>query len=223
LSELNRQYAAKNQQRRSEDIVADPTAKQFRPQPYIQLAKIFDEAGYDAAAKKVRVQFEKNKTRYGGVGFLARIWRHMLGLFLLYGYESERALYAVLACAFVSWIVFQFAYDSNQIKPSKDNEVQAQAPYLAPHARVPFYASIYAVDTLVPIIDLNQKKNWVVTTTTSDSVASEQRTGWLPKAWQLILGWGPYCLLIFNTFFGWLMTTLFVAGVSGFLRTARKV
>jgi hypothetical protein len=34
--------------------------------------------------------------------------------------------------------------------------------------------------------------------------------------------WGAGVLLIFNTFFSRLMTTLFAAGVTGLLRTARE-
>jgi hypothetical protein len=30
------------------------------------------------------------------------------------------------------------------------------------HPRIQFNAAVFAVDTLVPIVDLNQKKNWVV-------------------------------------------------------------
>ena len=59
-----------------------------------------------------------------------------------------------------------------------------------------FRAPVYAVDTLVPIVDLQQKKNWLLKTP----------------------NWKLESLLIFNTFFGWLMTTLFAAGVTGLLR-----
>ena len=46
------------------------------------------------------------------------------------------------------------------------------------------------------------------------AVLEEIRARQIPERW-------PGALLMFNTFFGWLMTTLFVAGVSGLIRTNR--
>jgi hypothetical protein len=90
---------------------------------------------------------------------------------------------------------------------------------------VPFNAIVYAVDTLVPIVDLGQKKNWTVTTLSSISDDPNERvTYWEEffRIWQTFPNQFIALLLIFNTFFGWFMTTLFAAGVSGLLRTARE-
>ena len=72
---------------------------------------------------------------------------------------------------------------------------------------------------------LNQKKNWVVDPLTRYSGAqASQKVGLFGSAYPL---WStapdrPAALLVIvNTFFGWLMTTLFAAGVTGFLRRGR--
>src|SRR5262249_2188323 len=65
--------------------------------------------------------------------------------------------------------------------------------------RPSFNPFIYSIDTLVPIVDFNQKKSWII-----DPMRNTYGA-----------------LLVFNTFFGWMMTTLFAAGVTGLLRTGR--
>ena len=122
----------------------------------------------------------------------------------------------------------------NQYVPvsSSSSPIQARAP--AP--RVTFNAFTYAIDTLVPIVDFNQRKNWVVEPLTAltdryrnkppqvSGEANSVRTylyDFPLDVWRDIPLWGAGALFVFNTFFGWLMTTLFAAGVTGLLRTAR--
>ena len=122
--------------------------------------------------------------------------------------------------------LFQIGYDSNQIAvAASDNQESAQASFLPKHARIPFNAIVYAVDTLVPIVDLNQKKNWTVTALSSFSGEPNKRLSYWEEFGKVLETFPNNCfalLLIFNTFFGWFMTTLFAAGVSGLLRTAKE-
>jgi hypothetical protein len=198
--------------------------KQFKPQPYIQLAKTFHAAGYEAAAHKVLVRLERNKTRYSDIGVFRQFWRYMLDIFLRYGYAPFRPVLIVLVWAAASAALFQSGYDSKQIIASKDNQTIPSRSDPAQDARIPFNAIVYAVDTLVPIVDLNQKKNWTVSTLSSFSGGPDQRLGWceeVQRVWKTIPNQPLGVLLIFNTFFGWLMTTLFAAGISGLLRTGK--
>ena len=159
LDELDRQYAA----RKAKGGPAIPAAKQFRPQPYIQLATTFRESGYETAAQKSFVRLERNRTSYGNVGHLHWLWRKCaLDGCLRYGYSPLRPIVLVLLWAAVSAVLFQKGYDSHQIVPTKENQVVGEAPFLPQHARIPFNATVYAVDTLIPIVDLNQRKNWTV-------------------------------------------------------------
>ena len=202
----------------------DETVRQFKPQPYIQLAKTFRAAGYEAAAHKVLVRLERNKTRYSDIGVFRQFWRYMLDIFLRYGYAPFRPVLIVLVWAAASAALFQSGYDLKQIIASKDNQTIPGRSDPAQDARIPFNAIVYAVDTLVPIVDLNQKKNWTVSTLSSFSGGPDQRLGWceeIQKVWKTIPNQPLGVLLIFNTFFGWLMTTLFAAGISGLLRTGK--
>ena len=242
LDILDRQYARINVGHRWPDLILifsrviwrlrglapnpfDNLVKQFSPEPYIQLAKTFRAAGYETSAKAVLTRLERNRTRYSDIGFLFRLWRRMLDVLLRYGYSPFRPVLILIAWALFSAVVFQTAYDQNQIIAARDNQAIPTASDPSPRPRTAFNAFVYAVDTLVPIVDLNQKKSWTVKRLSAPPIDSAgQGRGWLETlkvVWRSRPEWGPGLLLIFNTFFGWLMTTLFAAGVTGLLRTGK--
>jgi hypothetical protein len=242
LDILDRQYARINVGHRWPDLILifsrvvwrlrglapnpfDNLVKQFSPEPYIQLAKTFRAAGYETSAKAVLTQLERNRTRYSDIGFFFRLWRWMLDVLLRYGYSPFRPVLILIAWALFSAVVFQTAYDQNQIIAARDNQAIPTASDPNPRPRTAFNAFVYAVDTLVPIVDLNQKKSWTVKRLNAPPIDSAgQGRGWLETikvVWRSRPEWGPGLLLIFNTFFGWLMTTLFAAGVAGLLRTGK--
>jgi hypothetical protein len=220
LSELDRQYTTRG----FGDQNGVSVRSEFRPQPYIQLAEAFRLMGYQAAAEKVFVHLERKRTWYGDIGILHKFWRFMLDVFLRYGYSPMRPVVFVLFWAAVSAVAFQNGYDHGRIVASKETQMEGAAPYLPQQARTQFNALLYAIDTLVPIVDLTQKRNWsVVAFSSYPSELDQHRTLWqeVCRVWQTIPNQPLGLLLIFNTFFGWLMTTLFAAGVSGLLRTGK--
>jgi hypothetical protein len=195
--------------RRREEAV-----RRFKPQPYMQLAKVVREGGHEAAANAILVQLERNRTRYGNLSPLRQMARHILDMVLRYGYKKFRPIWILLGWAIVSAIFFEVAYTRGQIVPSSGE-----------HPRVTFNAMVYAIDTLVPIVDLNQKKNWIVEPLSAQSRwAHIGAPMWCQQADVLCQfpDWGPGLLVFFNTFFGWAMTTFFAAGISGLLRTGRE-
>jgi hypothetical protein len=140
---------------RSLSAEARDSVKLFKPQPYIQLARVFHAAGFEAAAQRVYVRLERNMTRYSDIGFFRRFWRYLLDGTLRYGHRPFRPVAIILVWAVICSGFFQIGYDLSEIVPSKDNQVSAAASYLPPHPRIPFNAFVYSVDTLVPIVDLN--------------------------------------------------------------------
>jgi hypothetical protein len=243
LRMLDRQYARITADHRFPDLVLvfkrilwalgnlrsspfDELVKQFSPQPYIQLAKTFRAAGYESSAKAVLTRLERNRTRYSDIGFFFRLWRWLLDVLLRYGYSPFRPVLILIAWALFSAVVFQTAYDQNQIIAARVNQASPITSDPNPRPGTAFNALVYAVDTLVPIVDLNQKKNWTVKRLNAPPIdAVGQSRGWLETikvVWRSRPEWGPGLLLIFNTFFGWLMTTLFAAGVTGLLRTGKE-
>jgi hypothetical protein len=93
-------------------------------------------------------------------------------------------------------------------------------------ARPRFNALLYSVDTLLPIVDFNQKKSWTVETIGDapklPPPAPISYAESFDQVWYSLPRPGASLLLVVNTFFGWLMTTLFAAGISGLLPSGRE-
>jgi hypothetical protein len=193
----------------------------FKPQPYMQFARVLRRFGLDAAAEDVLVHLEKNRTRYSGYGPLRCAWRRCLQIGLRYGYSTWRPVAILAVWALLSAFVFESTYSAGHIIPTGGNVT----PPPNSHPRVQFNAAVFAVDTLVPIVDLNQKKNWVVDPLSRSWDQGRDRKLGLVSSWYPLWRTAPdrpaAMLVIFNTFFGWLLTTLFATGVSGFLRRGR--
>jgi hypothetical protein len=204
----------------------------FKPQPYLQLARAYRTAGYEKTANDILTHFQRNKTRYGDLGISRQIGRWFVDIFVQYGFAPFRPLSILVFWAFVSATVFQLAYNDGKILPIKDLQ----------QTRPRFNALLYAVDTLVPFVDFNQKKSWAVEVIGNPTpfvrppappsapaptpmnlplsigahwAALEEVFGELP-------GRGASFFVVFNTFFGWLMTSFLIAGVGGLLRSGRE-
>src|SRR5262249_29224685 len=144
----------------------DEARRRFKPQPYIQFSKVLRRAGYERAANDVLVRLERNRTRYSDFSWLRQISRWCLDGFLRYGHSPFRPVWIVLAWAIASSALFDIAYYNKRIVPAKDNQqgiaIGAGSTTVPATPRVTFNALIYSIDTLIPIVDFNQKKNWIV-------------------------------------------------------------
>jgi len=244
LSLLDREYAPRRAERSSLKLggLALPprprkacsryeAIRRFKPQPYLQLARVLRIAGMDKEANKVLARLESNRTRYGGFYWPNRLLRGFtFGFLLNYGFGWPRPAIVLLIWASISSVAFQIARSQHLIEPTWHNKENLAAkpdresnpPY------VPFNAPIFALDTLVPLVNLDQKENWEVEPMSHHMVEAGTRpfswrdyrtySGLLSSAPDRLVGW----LIIFNKFFGWLLTSLFAGGVTGLLRGGRE-
>jgi hypothetical protein len=204
----------------------------FSPQPYMQLARVVHQAGYEAAASHILVRMERNRTRYSGFGFWRQLGRWTSDLLARYGFSPLRPVWFLLGWSLISAVVFEYAYANGRMVPTFENsEKYSAASASTDEPRYAFNPIVYSLDTLVPLIDLNQKKNWHVEPLlqmgkmTASQLAEEMRrqpASLLGALWRLryslpndAIGW----LVLFNTFFGWVLTTFLAAGVTGVLRS----
>jgi hypothetical protein len=224
---IDQQYAVLNSASRWErfrlavkPLLGTPTGLpdallRFAAQPYIQLAKIVRQAGYEKAANRILVRLERNRTQYSDFGFPRRLARYILDLILRYGFSRFRPIWILVAWGLFSGVCFEAAYQRRGFVWNASDP-----------PRVTFNSLVYAIDTLVPIVDLNQKKHWIVEPLSvqsrliheGDRDLSSEVVGTLRQ----IPDWGAGLLVFFNTFFGWALTTFFAAGISGLLRTGRE-
>ena len=187
----------------------------FRPQPYEQLARTLRHMGHDRDARKIAMakQDALRRQTKGRMGW--KLWHLLLKGIIGYGYEPWRALIPLTVLFVVGTVVFSAArsFDAmtppnteRPIAPSVGNVVgttpQDATAVSARKCTVAypcFVPVVYALETMVPLVDLQQKKYW------------------LPNAGRAHGKWFLRYMCI-HTILGWLFTTLAVASLTGLIK-----
>jgi hypothetical protein len=211
----------------------------FTPKPYRQLAKVLREAGDDSGARKVLFEMERRRrkeedrrrreeignrrlslahsprlTAPMAAGFRvclhlgrwgSRLWGWLLKWTIGYGFHPGWAIWGLLLLAALGWGLFRHGYFSGAMAPT-DKEAYC---FFRDHQRQPpsyyqrFTASVYSLENSLPFVSLGQKDHW-----TPDP---NQQGWWRLASFLRGFRWGQILL-------GWLLATLFVAGVTGVVR-----
>jgi hypothetical protein len=174
-------------------------SKPFSPHVYTQLAEVYRRSGHEGFARQVAIRREKERGRQPDLSWGLRAWNRFLGLTVAYGYQPWRALVPLVVLFLLGWFLFtRPPAEEVMVHPStkKVDPISAAAchePYPC------FSPSIYVLDTLLPIVDLHQERNWVP--------ARPRPWG----VWYEVLTW----VLIGS---GWILTTAVVAGIGSLWR-----
>jgi sRNA-binding regulator protein Hfq len=176
----------------------------FRPKPYRQLAKVLREAGDDHGARKVLFEMERRRRRVEDRSLYSHLRSWFLRLTIGYGIYPLRALVGLALLWIIGWGLFRHGYFRGAIAPTDENAYH----FFRDHGWSPdfyprFTASIYSLENSLPFVNLGQKDHW-----TPDPNPRASR--WLPGFLRWFR-WGQVLL-------GWLLATLFVAGVTGVVR-----
>ncbi len=174
----------------------------FRPQPYDQLAQVFRRMGLEAEAVEVMIAKQEDLIRYGKLSLWGRLTRRILGVTIGHGYRSGQALLWSLAFVIIGALIFGWA-DAHSLMAPSSPEILTDPLYRA-SGTIPldyprFQALAYSLDAFLPIVDLHQESFW------------------LPDAGK------PFGALVrlylwIHIAAGWLLSTLFVSGVTGLVR-----
>jgi uncharacterized protein YjbI with pentapeptide repeats len=174
-------------------------SKPFSPQTYTQLAEVYRRSGHEGFARQVSIRREKERGRQPDLSWGLRAWNYFLGLTVAYGYQPWRALVPLVVLFILGW--FLFARPPAQhvmVHPSPNIKGPTSAAIC--HEPYPcFSPPVYVLDTLLPIIDLHQERNWVPARPRPWGVWYEALT------WVLIAS-------------GWVLTTAVVAGIGSLWR-----
>jgi hypothetical protein len=111
------------------------------PQPYEQLAWTYREAGHDHDARTILLAKYRNRTRQ--LHFPLRLWGHLQDVTVGYGYRPVRAL---------AWLVGLTVVVGVCSAVWEPRPVSSSAPT--------FNAAVYALDVVLPILDLGQEKSY---------------------------------------------------------------
>jgi hypothetical protein len=176
----------------------------FRPKPYRQLAKVLREAGDDGGARKVLFEMERRRRKAEGRSWHARLWGSVLKWTIGYGFYPWRALGWLVLLTIVGWGLFRFGYFSGAVAPTdKDAYCFFRTQGRPPDYYQRFTASVYSLENSLPFVNLGQKDHWTPDPNPRGS----------PRMPGLLRGFRWVQVLL-----GWLLATLFVAGVTGVVR-----
>jgi hypothetical protein len=173
----------------------------FAAQPYEQLAAVYRQAGQDDQARKVAIARRADLRRYGDLNWYRWFGNWFLDRTIRYGYQTWRAA-AGLAAVFVVFLALSIlAQHQHVIVPVRDIEGLHSVPSAAQcTSDYPcFYPAGYAVDTVIPIINVHQADYW----------GPDGHAPW---------GWAWNAGTWIATGLGWALATLLVAGYTGLVR-----
>ncbi|MEW2084745.1 oxidoreductase [Streptomyces sp. NPDC005283] len=156
------------------DWVASATPE-YSPEPYERLATVLRNSGEDADAREVLLA--KQRRRRETLPLAAKLWGYLQDWTVAYGYRPGRAALWMA----VLWALGAVAFAQVDPAPIKVDE----------HPQ--WNAALYALDLLVPVIDLGQDGYWR-----------------LDGGWQ----WASAALILL----GWILATTVAAGASRLLR-----
>ncbi|MFI9583168.1 oxidoreductase [Streptomyces sp. NPDC052236] len=148
---------------------------EYSPEPYERLATVLRNSGEDAEARQVLLA--KQRRRRETLPLAAKLWGYLQDWTVAYGYRPGRAALWMA----VLWAAGAAAFAQVDPAPIKAEE----------HPR--WNAALYALDLLVPVINLGQDGYWR-----------------LDAHWQ----WASAALILL----GWILATTVAAGASRLLR-----
>jgi hypothetical protein len=181
-----------------------PGNPQFASQPYRQLAKVLRDSGHEADAKKVMIECETDRSRYGGLSRTQQTWWWILKKTIGYGYRPQLAAYFAIVIWLAGWFVFCQAKRADLMTTPPN----AKADYATTKDRM-FSPMIYSLDSLLPVGNLGQKEYWLPDPSRSCKVLGYEASA---------CGQATRDYLFLHTIAGWILGTLFVAGMSGMVR-----
>lgn len=164
-------------------------ASTYSPDAYEQIGSIARSQGREKDAQRLAIASERDRRRRGELGLASRSWSRLLDVTVSYGYRASRALVILAVVALIGVPVYARAWDTGVIR--HDDKQVMRCPSDAPC----FAGLVFSVDTMIPVLDLNQTDNWYI----GGPFAARR---WY-EAFYLV-----------QIAMGWVLTTAVVAGVA---------
>jgi hypothetical protein len=177
----------------------------FTPGPYRQLAEVMRNAGHDRGA--LRVLFTMEDRLWQERSFPASLFRWPLSLVVGYGYYPLRALTGLVILVLLGWGIYANAGASGALVPK---QAQAYEFYKtnghAPVHYEPLSPIAFSIENSLPLVKLGQIDYW------GPDPSPPAGTSTLNSG-RLLFGFQRLQVLL-----GWMLATLFVAGVTGIVQ-----
>jgi hypothetical protein len=177
----------------------------FHPQPYRELANVLRERGDDAGATTVLIAEED--ARYSQYGTLGRSWGRFLRYTIGYGHRPLLAVFWSFVVVVAGWIVVAIAKRAGVMRLTWPETT----PPPGGDTITSLHPLLYSLDVFLPFVDLHQEHYWW-----PDDAATGNCSilGYRFRVHGAVLRYYLWLQIIA----GWLLSAIFIAGVTGLLR-----
>jgi hypothetical protein len=190
--------------------------------PYEQATRVFRQHGYTSEAEKILIaqRREASRSASGRQTFVRRLLNRFYDLSVGYGYRSARVVWLISALLLLVTASSKFRRVSATLRAATANGIVYTTGGPLPTNRTPtgrptvavadscgsgqircFNSVLYAVDTVIPLISLEQRSVWYPDPNAADGSFMQW---WLNIA----------------TMLGWLLSSVFVLSLARLARTA---
>ena len=196
--------------RRLEWLRRQPS-EHFFPQPYEHLAAVLHAKGHENAAKKVQIAKNVDRRRRGTMTPIAKPFHCLLGLLTGYGYHTWRPLLVGLLLVGIGWGLFHGGARAGVIMHVERGEfvpLDREVSLLQPN----FHPLLYSFDIFLPVISFGHADLWA---------PNEAIKGPLFNVGGHVIPISGFVLSCYKwglNVAGWVLTTLFIAGLTGIIR-----
>ena len=177
----------------------------FQPQPYQQLAKVYRELGLDSDA--IQVLIAEQDARYARYGLRGRIWGGFLKNTIGYGHRPLLAIIWSLAVIILGWLMVTMGSGAGVMRATWPDS----PPPSEPATYEKLHPLLYSLDVFLPFVNLHQEHYWW---------PDAERSGECVLLGQRVRIGGAFLryYLWMQVIAGWLLSAIFVAGVTGLMR-----
>jgi len=179
---------------------------EFHPQPYRQLAKFLNENGDDSGAMKVLIA--KQDLRFASYGIPGRLLGNFLKYTVGYGHHPMLTIMWSALVVLLGWGLVRIGNRAGVMRRTYPENTPAPAA----DRYEDLYPLLYSLDVFLPFVNLHQEHYWW-----PDGRATGEVTmlgGRVPIRGSLLRSY-----LWLQIIAGWILSAIFVAGVTGLIRS----
>jgi hypothetical protein len=177
----------------------------FHPQPYRQLAKVLRESGDDTGALETLIAQED--TRFIRYSLVGRAWGAFLKITVGYGHRPLLAILWSLIVVVIGWPIVALGAQAGVMRPTWDPSTPGGPPFERLHPL------LYSLDLFLPFVNLRQEAYWWPNADASGECAVFGRTFTMRGSYLRSYLW-------LQILAGWILSAIFVAGVTGLIKGA---